>query len=248
MLRAVILAAGQGTRLRPYTNTVPKCLLKVGGRSILNGQMDAMRGKGICETVIVVGYQKEMIIDYAQKTFLDSRVRFVENPNFANSNNLYSLALAASTIPLGSSVLQLNGDVVFDAEVLDKLLHAGPAGCHIAIRSGKCAEEEIKVTLNEQGTVCQLNKRVRTINAIGEAVGINLYRGDFWRVLKRQLEKLKNSHPKEYFEYAVEQTIAAGGTAYPTDISNFRAIEIDFPEDLRHARAIFQHATDTSHG
>ena len=50
---------------------------------------------------------------------------------------------------------------------------------------------------------------------------------------------LKNSHPKEYFEYAVEQTIAAGGTAYPTDISNFRAIEIDFPEDLERAQKLY---------
>jgi choline kinase len=120
-MKAVILAAGQGTRIRSVHGEHPKCLIEVDNATILDHQLDALYKSGITDVTIVVGYEKEQIIDHVRSRKLSQvqRVHFVENPAFAITNNIYSLWLALDWVR-GDSFIVLNADVIFDADVLDR--------------------------------------------------------------------------------------------------------------------------------
>ena len=95
-MKAVILAAGQGTRIRSVHGEHPKCLIEVDDSTILDHQLEALSKAGIDEVAIVVGYQKEQIINYvrARSFTRGQRIEFIENPAYALGNNIYSLWLA----------------------------------------------------------------------------------------------------------------------------------------------------------
>lgn len=237
--QAIILAAGMGGRLRPLTERIPKCLIPVAGSLILHRELDALQACGVSHVTIVVGFMRKAVERYVRSNFATLGVRFVHNQNFATTNTLYSLALAAEGIAGTAGVLLLNGDVVFDREILDRLI-AAPAGeSYLAVRPGRCGEEEVKVLLAEDGCVASLGKHIAPENAFGEAIGINRFSHVFWRALTTNLIFLKERHLAEYFEYAVEQTIAQGEKIFPFDIGKRNTIEIDDPIDLEKAQKIF---------
>lgn len=118
-MKAVILAAGLNSRIRQITNGLPKCLLRVGGRTILDHQLISLIEAGITSITIVVGYAKEAIIQHVTEHYADRNVRinFVENPQFAFTNNIYSLWLAQEQIG-DDDFICLNADVLFHPEMI----------------------------------------------------------------------------------------------------------------------------------
>ena len=236
---AIILAAGQGTRLGELGKDIPKCLLEVGGRPILNRQLSALRQTGIRDVVIVIGFQGEKIKEYASRHFPGFNFVFIKNRRFASTNTLYSLALASRALAQETSVLQLNGDVVFDAGILRLLLETDMLKSHAATIVGECGEEEIKLAVDRNGTITALNKKVSPAEAVGEAVGINKFSLRFWKRLSEALSLLKEDFANEYFEYAIERIIADGEEFFSLDIGKLSAIDIDFPRDLELVRREF---------
>jgi L-glutamine-phosphate cytidylyltransferase len=119
-VKAVILAAGQGTRIRSVHGEHPKCLIEVDNTTILDHQLDSLSLAGIRDVAIVVGYEKEQIINHVMNRKANTlpRIHFIENPAFAITNNIYSLWLALEWLR-GDSFIVLNADVIFDAEILD---------------------------------------------------------------------------------------------------------------------------------
>ncbi len=113
-MRAIILAAGTGRRLGLDS---PKSMIEVAGRSILRRQIDAFASVGVDDFVVVVGYQRERIVEHL--TGLPGRFTFVANDRFAETNTVYSLYLARSYIPGG--FFYANADVVFDARLVQRL-------------------------------------------------------------------------------------------------------------------------------
>ena len=93
-MHAVILAAGRGERLRPLTDTTPKCLTLVGGKPILEYELDALEAAGIKECTIVVGYRASQIIEHFGPNFKHLTLNYVRNTDYATTKNLYSLWLA----------------------------------------------------------------------------------------------------------------------------------------------------------
>src|SRR5215813_9648472 len=122
-MKAVILAAGQGTRIRSVHGERPKCLIKVDDKTILDHQIEGLLGSGIDEIAIVVGYEKQQIIRHVQKRFRHRapRIEFIENAAFAITNNMYSLWVAREWIG-GDGFVCLNADVIFDREILKAAL------------------------------------------------------------------------------------------------------------------------------
>src|SRR5262249_40979727 len=108
-MKAIILAAGQGTRIRSVHGEHPKCLIQVGDKPILDHQLEALSMAGVDEVAIVVGYEKEQIIRHVRARYGDARlhVEFIENPVFALTNNIYSLWLAREWLG-GDSFVCLN--------------------------------------------------------------------------------------------------------------------------------------------
>lgn len=235
----VILAAGRGTRLAPMTDELPKCLVSVTeNRPILYYQLNALLTAGVESIVIVVGYKADMVRAYVTTTFPTAPVTFIHNEAFLDTNTIYSLALVAKLLPAEARVLQMNGDVVFAPEIIAALCAAHPNRSYITTKIGACAEEEVKLLLNADGSVKEISKRISPKDALGEAVGINTFVGPLWEILREELLKHQLTHPKEYFEYALETAIAHGGALYPFDLGVLEAVEVDFPQDLSTARVL----------
>lgn len=122
-MKAVILAAGVGIRLRPLTNSRPKCLVDVQGKPILEYQLESLNKMGINECVVIVGYRAEQIRRRFGAQFKGVSLSFVENQLYAETNNLYSLWLAKEE--LKDDILLLEGDLVFENALLEDVLASG---------------------------------------------------------------------------------------------------------------------------
>lgn len=237
---AVILAAGRGRRLLPLTVDIQKCLLEVGGFPILYHQLNALEKNDIRDVVLVVGFEAEKIREYVRLRFPELHVVFVYNPHFRETDTLYSLALAVEGVNFEGTVFQMNGDVIFEPGIVASLKNTSEDISYIGTKAVPCREEEMKVLLTEDKLISALNKQCDPAYAAGEAVGINKFSPDFWRKLSHNLQILKNGSRHEYFEYAVEKTLANGARLFPFYIGHRAAMEVDFPEDLETARREFK--------
>ena len=227
-VQVVILAAGMGTRLG---RTEPKPLTRLhDGRSILQRQIDGLRtvlGSDVPITA-VVGYRSEAIMTAA------SDLLFAYNPHFATTNTSQSLLRALRTSRAGG-VLWLNGDVVFDPEVLSLAVPSIYADqSFVCVDTNVVGHEEVKYTLDDAGYVRQLSKTV--VGGLGEAVGINyVSSGDKSRLIAH----LARCADNDYFERGLETAILEEGLRVrPIDISRFAAVEVDFETDLHRANTL----------
>src|SRR5690349_666393 len=157
-MKAVILAAGCATRLRPYSDDTPKTLLPVAGVPILRRTITSLLRVGFDQFVIGTGYLEHMVRDAVASWFPGLDVTFVSNPDFRTTNNAYSLLLCRPHVEDHGFML-LDGDVVFDAEVTEELVARGP-DC-LAVRSvGTIGLEEVKVMADREDRVLQIGKHV----------------------------------------------------------------------------------------
>ena len=226
-VHAVILAAGMGTRLgKPW----PKPLTPlVDGRTIMAQQMDNLNsvfGDDL-RVSTVVGFKLEMILE----AFPD--VSYIYNELYDQTNTNRSLLKALRLAP-PSGVLWMNGDVVFDAQVLVRareLIDADQS--FICVNTSVVGEEEVKYTVDSAGFVDLLSKQVT--EALGEAVGINFISSTDRQNLISGLEACADS---DYFERGIEISIERHGTTVvPLDITDLFAVEVDFEDDLTRANA-----------
>jgi choline kinase len=227
-LQVSILAAGMGTRLgRPF----PKPLtVLASGKSIMAQQIDNLRGVfgSDLRITVVVGYKHDMIMEQ----FPD--VLFAYNEAYDQTNTSKSL-LRALGVSHEGGVLWLNGDVVFDARILDKLRPLIEAEqSFVCVNTDAVGEEEVKYTVDDGGFIRELSKTVE--NALGEAVGINFVASADKALLMEHLDQCAD---QDYFERGIETAIAnAGLKVQPVDISEFYAVEVDFEDDLERANTV----------
>jgi histidinol-phosphate/aromatic aminotransferase/cobyric acid decarboxylase-like protein/choline kinase len=121
-MKAVILAAGYGNRMRPLTDNVHKTLLQVGGKTILDRIVEGLRRAAILDIVVVTGYRKEDVEEHLLQRHADLRFRFVHNPRYRETNNIYSLSLALNTIDIDDDILLIESDLVYDDSVIGRIL------------------------------------------------------------------------------------------------------------------------------
>lgn len=228
-VQTVILAAGMGTRLaRPH----PKALTELkDGRTIMQQQVRNLRsafGKKLRLT-IVVGYKLEQILEHVPFA------SFVYNEYFDQTNTSKSLLKALRNSGKGG-VLWMNGDVVFDPQILALLRPVIEADrSFVAVDVSSVSDEEVKYTVGGDGHIDSLSKIVPVHAARGEAVGINYVSSKDKKHLVRRLDYVEE---QDYFERGIELTIQEDGMKWlPIDISQFYAVEIDFPDDLIRANA-----------
>ena len=227
--QVVILAAGMGTRLaRP----LPKPLTELrDGRSIMKQQIDNLKF-AFAETyrvMIVVGFKLEAIIErFPEATF-------VYNELYDQTNTSKSLLKALRASGDGG-VLWMNGDVVFDPNVLVRVTPLMDAGqSFVVVNTSKVSDEEVKYTLDADGFIDQLSKQVTP--ALGEAVGINFVSAADKAALIARLDEVAD---QDYFERGIEFGIERDGLKFKAvDISDLYAVEVDFAEDLERANELF---------
>ena len=232
-MRGIILAAGVASRLRPLTNTTPKCLLKVGETTILEQTVRNLKRNGITDLIIVTGYLSEQIHVFIATRFPELQVVYVHNPDYDTTNNIYSLWLTRDHV-LGHDIILLDSDIVFDARILQLLTRSGHESC-LAVRSDHTlGEEEIKVKIKPDGTIAAIGKEVPAGEAIGESIGIEQFGAAFVHELFVILDQMivVEKRVDIFYEAAFERAVSRGLSIVPVDVGEFRCIEIDTAEDL----------------
>lgn len=224
-VQVVILAAGMGTRLaRPH----PKSLTELrDGRTIMQQQVQNITsefGKKL-RLSVVVGFKLEMILEHVPNA------SFIYNEAFDQTNTSKSLLKALRNSGKGG-VLWMNGDVVFDPEIMKYLRPFIKQDISfVSVDMSSVSDEEVKYTVDEDGHINELSKSVK--NALGEAVGINYVSSKDKKKLIKRLAQVKD---QDYFERGIELTIKKDNVEYtPVDISAFYAVEVDFADDLERA-------------
>lgn len=238
-MQAIILAAGLAKRLRPLTNTTPKCLLDVCGKNLLHRTMENVLKNGIKDFIFVTGYRENMIKDYLNKNFTDVRIEFLSNTDYSNNNNSYSLWMTKDCVK--DEFILLDSDILFDSRIIQKLI-AAPNENAAAVNSGvKLDEEQIKVTVDNNNRILRMAKDVPIHEAIGESIGIEKFSKSFgdeiFKILDRKV--LKENNVNEFYEKTFEEIIARNdprNSIYSVDVSEFECVEIDTVEDYHKAQ------------
>jgi choline kinase len=169
---AILLAAGVGSRLRPLTDDRPKCLVSLGHETILHRAVRLLHGAGLRRLVVATGYRAEAVHRALAGAPLE--VTFVDNPDYAHTQNVVSLARALEAVRPDEGFVKLDGDLVFTAPVLEALF-AGTAAATVAVdRSGTLGAEEMKVLVHD-GRVQRFGKGLDPHRAHGESIGIEWF-------------------------------------------------------------------------
>ncbi|MCA1580189.1 MAG: phosphocholine cytidylyltransferase family protein [Acidobacteria bacterium] len=238
LARAILLAAGSAQRLRPLTDAVPKCLLDVGGRSIVSRAVSILAAQGITRITVVDGFEGDRLRGALTSEFPPDWFDFRRNAEYADTNNAFSLRLALSGVD--EPILLLDADVLFDAAVVRLLMDDSRAN-RLAVRTrGALGEEEMKVSVAGDGRIEDVGKRISG-RAHGESVGLAIFSAAFVRRLLPVLERrlVAEGRVDEWYESAFLELIAGGESVYAIDIGDLRAIEVDTKEDLEEARRLF---------
>ena len=237
-MKAVILAAGIASLLRPLTDTTPKCLLKIGERCLLERAFDALIQNGFDEFIIVTGYRQQQIVDFLQTRYPERKVTFIYNDRYESTNNIYSLWL---TRPYADEeeVLLLDSDIVFDPQIVAKLLGSDKADA-LALNRHELGAEEIKVIADEEQKVVEISKVCSIPEAIGESIGIEKMSATYTKALFQELETMITVEGLDniFYERAFERLIPQGYSFYVIDTTEFFSAELDTVEDFQQAQKL----------
>lgn len=246
--KSIIIAAGKGSRLKPLTDNVPKCLLRIAGKTILERQLEVFRKLGLNEIAVIRGYKKEKI------NF--SGLTYFENDDYENNNILHSLFCARNFMNKG--FISTYSDIVYEASVVRKLLkHPGDIciiidtcwkDTYIGRTKHPVAEAEL-VMVDEKNRVVKIGKdAVTPEDAHGEFIGLSKFSDKGSQVLIKEFERLEKKYrkvkeksfhrakefKKAYLTDMIQELVDRGHNIYSVDIKGGWR-EIDTAEDLERA-------------
>ncbi|WP_067967749.1 phosphocholine cytidylyltransferase family protein [Nocardiopsis trehalosi] len=236
----MVLAAGAGRRLRPYTDTLPKALVPVDGdTTIMDISLRNLAAVGLTDVVVVVGYRAEAVEE--RKEALERRhgvrLTLAYNDKAEEWNNAYSLWTAREYFAEG--VLLVNGDTVHPVSVEETLLAARGPELLLAVDNAKTlAEEEMKVTLDESGHLRTITKLMDPATAAGEYIGATLIEGSLADRLADALKTTWERDPQLYYEDGYQELVNRGGKVAVAPIGTVEWVEVDNHDDLARAREI----------
>ncbi|AZS83781.1 phosphocholine cytidylyltransferase family protein [Streptomyces griseoviridis] len=243
----LVLAAGAGRRLRPYTDSLPKALVPVGPAGIEDSitVLDLTLGNfaeiGLTEVAVIVGYRKEAV--YARKEELEAKygltLTLIDNDKAEEWNNAYSLWCGRDALKDG--VILANGDTVHPVSVEHTLLAARGAGRKIilAVDTVKdLADEEMKVVVDPAKGMTKITKLMDPAEATGEYIGVTLIEGDAAPELAHALKTVWESDPQQFYEHGYQELVDRGFRIDVAPIGDVQWVEIDNHDDLARGREI----------
>jgi len=231
-MRAIIIAAGKGTRLYPLTKNTPKSLLEVGdGLTLLEAQLHSLGENDVRDIVIIVGYRAEQIEAKLQDYKKDFNIRTVFNPFYETSNNLLSVWLARHY--MDQDFISINGDDMFTPEIIENLLKS-PHNITMVMDEKEHYDDDDMKIVHSEGLVHEVSKKIPLDRANGESVGIIKFSGYGPQIYINTLEEMarKPEHMNAFYLKAIQEIISKG---YPVNYSKCDEGdwgEIDFHPDL----------------
>jgi choline kinase len=236
----LVLAAGAGRRLRPYTDSLPKALVPVAGEvTILDIALRNLAEVGLTDITVVVGYAAAAVEERqaALQARYGVRLTLVPNDRAEEWNNAYSLWLAREQFAGGA--LLVNGDTVHPVSVEKTLLAQRGPSLLLAIDDVKtCADEEMKTTFDRRGQLTRITKQMDPATCFGEYIGATLIEADAAAGLADALEATWRRDPNLYYEDGYQEYADRGGEVRAATIGAVDWVEVDNHADLARAREI----------
>jgi len=238
-MKAIVLSAGRGTRLLPWTADVPKCLVAVDGkRSLLEVQLSTLAACGVREAVVAVGFGASQVEAFLRDNPVPGiRGRAIYNPFYALTENLATCWMARSEMV--EDFVLLNGDTLFEPAVLDRLLASPVAPVTLAIdQKAAYDDDDMKVSLNGGRRLRAVSKTLDPSVVDGESIGLMVFRGDGPRLFCDALEQaVRSPSALSSWYLSVVAQLAQRARVETQAITNLWWREIDTPADLADVRA-----------
>jgi L-glutamine-phosphate cytidylyltransferase len=240
-MKVLILSAGQGRRLLPYTAESPKCTIPVLGRSMIEWQIDALLSLGIDRITVVVGYGADYVEQLLKQCYGTHCIKLIYNPEFAETNNLVSCWAAREE--MNEDFILLNGDTLFEASVLRRLLGEPVRPVTVTIdHKNSYDADDMKVTL-EGSRLVNIGKDLEPDKTNGESIGMILFRGEGPALFRAALEDaLLAPSARKAFYLSVIREMSQSMQVHTCSIAGLNWCEIDYPADIKRAEKILKNS------
>ncbi|WP_442678930.1 NTP transferase domain-containing protein [Sphingomonas sp. ASY06-1R] len=234
--RAIILAAGQGSRLGPITADQPKCLIPFAGKTLLDWQIDALAAAGVAEIVVATGFRTEKV--EAQLALRkDVRARAVFNPFYHVADNLGTCWMMRSE--MDQDFIIINGDTIVSAEIVTRLLEGAIAPITVTIDEKDDYDSDDMKVQRDGSTLVHIGKTLTADQTDAESIGMLAFQGEGPKLFSDQIDSMMRTAAgtKNWYLKAID-ALAPTGKVGTVSIKGLEWQEVDFPPDLEAAAAM----------
>ena len=234
-MKAIILAAGIGNRLKPVTEKTPKCLIEINGKSIIERMLDSIVAAGIEDIYIVIGHLAPKIRYRVGEDYKGAKVNYIFNEQY-EMGSIVSLFLAGYPV-MQDNVIIMDADVIFEEEILRRLIGSQHQNCFLMDKGFKDSGEEMKIAALNKRVVQIARMLTRPHDEAGEGIGFfklsSICRKEYIESLKRVIEASRVCD----YENALDDLVKYVSVGFE-DITGLKWTEIDFPEDIKRAESL----------
>jgi choline kinase len=236
-MKAIILSAGQGSRLGHLVDDRPKCLIDFNGRTLLDRQLDTLEANGVDEAVVVTGFHDELVNAAIAARIGGPNVRTVFNPFYKVADNLGSLFIAKHEIE--GECLVWNGDTLVSSALMARVLGNDRQGICVTIdRKDGYDDDDMKVVVDDAGRLQAIGKRISD-GVNGESIGLLAFRQGGAERFREAIERaMRTPEGTTIWYLRVIHHLAQNGEVWTLDIQGEEWGEVDFPPDVEAARAL----------
>ena len=239
--KAIILSAGQGSRLLLLTRDVPKCMIEFNGRTLISWQIAALVANGVTDIVVVTGFRTERVEDHALQLYRDTgaRIRTVFNPFFQVADNLGTCWIVREE--MDRDFIILNGDTIVSDEIVAKLVQGAQDAITVTVdvKPGEYDDDDMKVNRDATGRLHHIGKRLLPPDTNAESIGMLAFTGEGPAIFRNQVEQMMRTPEgvERWYLRAID-IIAKGNRVGTVSIEGLDWQEVDFPQDVEAAKAL----------
>ena len=236
-MKTIILSAGQGKRLLPLTAEIPKCLLPIQGKKLIEWQIDALHQCGIDKITVVTGYRAEKVDEVLQRSYGPGRIKTLYNSAYAITDNLVSCW--AVRHEMNEDFILLNGDTLFETAVLKRLFESPDRPATVVVNHKDMYDvDDMKVEM-EGCRLVRIGKNIVQNRAQGESIGMILFRGEGTMLFRSALKKaLNDPEAGRKWYLSVIDDMAQVMPVWTCSITGLKWCEVDYPADLKQADGV----------
>jgi choline kinase len=236
-VKVIILSAGQGKRLLPLTAGLPKCLLRIQGKTLLEWQIDELNKCGIQRITVVTGYRAEKVEDLLCRRYGPEKITTLYNEAYAKTDNLVSCWAARDGMT--EDFILLNGDTLFEAAVVKCLLESPSCPVTVVVsHKNDYDADDMKVEM-EDCRLVKIGKNIPPGKIHAESIGMILFRGEGPRLFCNALEKaLGDSGADKKWYLSVIDEMARCMPVWTCSVNGLRWCEVDYKVDLKQAESV----------
>ncbi|NOQ55748.1 MAG: NTP transferase domain-containing protein [Nanohaloarchaea archaeon] len=233
-MKAIILAAGKGTRLHPITESMPKCLIPVDDKVILEHMLERLTKNNIDKIILVVGFEEDQIKRHFGNYFNNTEIEYITNPKYDVHNNIYSLWLAKDHID--DDILIINADNMVNKDILKDIIeseHENAACIDDTITN--LPEEAMKAQISD-GLLKDVSKTISSDAIHGDAIGIYKFSKEGAKIYFDEIAScIDNGEANMFYLHAMSKLAKKGFDIHVISTRGLTWHEVDDHEDLAKA-------------